>query len=351
MTVSELAAEIIARSDEVDNTPLNPTEALIRKLAKAADESGITVLGLSIFNDDRFTDEERHLCSAAVYERAERLRKEQVAATIEKVAKRNSSLQYPINKRADGKWWIDNTAAGDETLPEMGPYDTKKEAEEDRAGLIRSKKLKDSEVATEAPKKEAKAAGKKKGGKKQAHDVQTSTEPNEPIPAEPGQPTANTEANNPEDASSESETEMKNHAKKIDHPKKTPGAKAKGGNGSKPSGKANGGKKSPKADKASAPKAPKTAQAAKAPKAAKASKPAGEKKLGALDAAAKVLAGRTNPMTAKGLVEAMAEKGLWSSPGGKTPDATLSAAINREIAAKGKESRFKKVGPGQFAAS
>jgi hypothetical protein len=343
MTVSELAAEIIARSDEVDNQPLNTTEALIRKLAKAADESGITVTGLSIINDDRFTDDERHLCSAAVYERAERLRQQQVAATIEKVAKRNSSTQYPITKKDDG-WWIDNSAAGDETLPEMGPYDTKKEAEEDRAGLIRSAKLKASEITTDPPKKEAKAAGKKNGGKKQAHDVQTSTEPSEtetePTPAEPGQPTANTEANNPEDASSESETEMKNRAKKIDHPKKAPGAKAKA---------SNGGKKSPKADKAS--KAPKAAQAAKAPKAAKASKAAGEKKLGALDAAAKVLAGRTNPMTAKGLIEAMAEKGLWASPGGKTPDATLSAAINREIAAKGKESRFKKVGPGQFAAS
>jgi hypothetical protein len=345
MTVSELAAEIIARSDEVDNVPLNPTEALIHKLAKAADESGITVLGLSIFNDDRFTDEERHLCSAAVYERAERVRQQQVAATLDR-ATAKSTAKYPIAKRADGKWWIDNSAAGDETLPEMGPYDTKKEAEEDRAGLIRSAKLKASEITTDPPKKEAKAAGKKNGGKKQAHDVQTSTEPSEtetePTPAEPGQPTANTEANNPEDASSESETEMKNHAKKIDHPKKTPGAKSaksSNGNGKKSSPKSGGGKG------ASSPKA------SKAPKAAKAAKPAGEKKLGALDAAAKVLAGRTNPMTAKGLIEAMAEKGLWASPGGKTPDATLSAAINREIAAKGKESRFKKVGPGQFAAS
>ena len=43
------------------------------------------------------------------------------------------------------------------------------------------------------------------------------------------------------------------------------------------------------------------------------------KKLSALDAAAKVLATTGEPMTTKAMVEAMTERGLWTSPGGKTP--------------------------------
>lgn len=50
-------------------------------------------------------------------------------------------------------------------------------------------------------------------------------------------------------------------------------------------------------------------------------------KLSALDAAAKVLATTGEPMTTKAMIEAMTERGLWSSPGGKTPQATLSTAI------------------------
>jgi hypothetical protein len=49
------------------------------------------------------------------------------------------------------------------------------------------------------------------------------------------------------------------------------------------------------------------------------------------------------------MIEAMAKKGLWSSPGGKTPHATLYSAIIREISVKGKESRFKKTDRGNFA--
>jgi len=69
----------------------------------------------------------------------------------------------------------------------------------------------------------------------------------------------------------------------------------------------------------------------------------------ALDAAARVLKETGKPMRSKELVEAMAAKGYWSSPKGKTPDATLTAAILREIGKKGAESRFKKVDRGQFA--
>jgi len=39
----------------------------------------------------------------------------------------------------------------------------------------------------------------------------------------------------------------------------------------------------------------------------------------------------------------------WTSPGGKTPDAMLSAALGSEINKKGDASRFAKPAPGQFA--
>lgn len=88
----------------------------------------------------------------------------------------------------------------------------------------------------------------------------------------------------------------------------------------------------------------------KAKDAAKASaKGAADKKLGALDAAARVLKETKKAMNCSDLVEQMAAKGFWSSPGGKTPHATLHAAISREIKVKGRESRFKKTGPGTFA--
>jgi hypothetical protein len=74
-----------------------------------------------------------------------------------------------------------------------------------------------------------------------------------------------------------------------------------------------------------------------------------EKKLSALDAAARVLAEAGQMMSCKELIGAMAAKGYWTSPGGKTPDATLAAAIIREIAVKGDQSRFLKAAPGRFA--
>jgi hypothetical protein len=73
-----------------------------------------------------------------------------------------------------------------------------------------------------------------------------------------------------------------------------------------------------------------------------------EGKMSALDAAAQVLANAKEPMNAKAMIEAMAAKGLWTSPGGKTPHATLYAAILREINDKGAEARFEKVDRGQF---
>jgi hypothetical protein len=73
-----------------------------------------------------------------------------------------------------------------------------------------------------------------------------------------------------------------------------------------------------------------------------------DKKLSALDAAARVLAETGAPMGCKELIGAMAGKGYWMSPGGKTPDATLFSAIAREIATKGDLARFTKAGPGRF---
>jgi len=91
----------------------------------------------------------------------------------------------------------------------------------------------------------------------------------------------------------------------------------------------------------------KKAKGEKAPKTAKESKP---KRVSALDAAAQVLAASEVPMRAKEMIAAMEAKGLWTSPGGKTPEATLYAAIIREIAAKGTAARFKKHDRGVFVA-
>jgi hypothetical protein len=88
----------------------------------------------------------------------------------------------------------------------------------------------------------------------------------------------------------------------------------------------------------------KTTKGTKAKKATKA------KKLSAINAAAQVLAGAKQPMNAKEMIEAMTKQALWTSPGGKTPHATLYSAIIREIKLKGKESRFVKAERGKFAA-
>jgi len=96
-------------------------------------------------------------------------------------------------------------------------------------------------------------------------------------------------------------------------------------------------------------KATKPAKATK--KEAKAKKPAAapkaDKPMSGLDAAAKVLADAKEPMNAKTMVETMLASGMWKT-GGKTPQATIYAAIIREIAAKGEKARFKKTDRGLF---
>ena len=76
-----------------------------------------------------------------------------------------------------------------------------------------------------------------------------------------------------------------------------------------------------------------------------------KKKLSALDAAAQVLTESGGSMNTKEMIETMAAKKLWTSPNGKTPAATLYAAILRELTTKGADSRFKKTEPGKFAAT
>jgi hypothetical protein len=63
-----------------------------------------------------------------------------------------------------------------------------------------------------------------------------------------------------------------------------------------------------------------------------------EKKPSALDAAARVLAEEGRPMTCQEMIAAMAAKGYWTSPGGRTPSSTLYSAILREIDTKTEES-------------
>ena len=71
-------------------------------------------------------------------------------------------------------------------------------------------------------------------------------------------------------------------------------------------------------------------------------------KMSGLDAAAKVLGDAGEPLNCKTIVERAIEKGYWTT-NGKTPGATVYAAIIREIATKGNDSRFRKTERGKFA--
>ena len=88
------------------------------------------------------------------------------------------------------------------------------------------------------------------------------------------------------------------------------------------------------------PKADKPAQSK--PKATKS-----DRKPSGLDAAVAVLAEASEPLNTKTMVERILAKGLWKT-GGKTPSATIYAAIIREISVKGDKSRFRKTDRGHF---
>ncbi|HQR08352.1 MAG TPA: HTH domain-containing protein [Gemmatales bacterium] len=72
------------------------------------------------------------------------------------------------------------------------------------------------------------------------------------------------------------------------------------------------------------------------------------KKLSMIKAALQVLQDRKMPMTCPELIDVMATEDLWTSPGGKTPAATLYAALARSIKDLGKASEFRKTERGKF---
>ena len=88
---------------------------------------------------------------------------------------------------------------------------------------------------------------------------------------------------------------------------------------------------------------PRTAKGRDLPKAQ------GEKKMSCLDAAVKLLSETGQAMTCKELIAAIAAKGYWTSPAGRTPASTLYAAIVRELRTKKDRARFRKTAPGRFA--
>jgi hypothetical protein len=67
-------------------------------------------------------------------------------------------------------------------------------------------------------------------------------------------------------------------------------------------------------------------------------------------AAFQVLQDRKVPMTCPEMIDVMAIEGSWTSPGGKTPAATLYAALSRSIEDFGKSSAFRKAERGKFEA-
>jgi len=113
-----------------------------------------------------------------------------------------------------------------------------------------------------------------------------------------------------------------------------------------------GSPKPPTAAKGGAAKAAKAKPAkAEAKKPAKAAaKPATNGPMSGLDAAHKVLLESKKPLNCKELVAAAFKAKYWKSEGA-TPEATISAAIGREIRDRGSDSRFKKAGRGLFAAA
>jgi hypothetical protein len=69
-----------------------------------------------------------------------------------------------------------------------------------------------------------------------------------------------------------------------------------------------------------------------------------------IKAALLVLQDRKVAMTCPELIDMMATEGLLTGPGGKTPTATLYAAISRSIKDLGKASPFRKAERGKFEA-
>jgi hypothetical protein len=98
---------------------------------------------------------------------------------------------------------------------------------------------------------------------------------------------------------------------------------------------------------------PVTQTTAATPKASVVTKSVARARMSALDAAAEMLGRLGSKDTAMGLgvkelIAGMEKAGLWESPGGKTPAATLYSALIREITQRKAKSRFKRIAPGKF---
>jgi hypothetical protein len=91
---------------------------------------------------------------------------------------------------------------------------------------------------------------------------------------------------------------------------------------------------------------PKIAEQANKPKPSTSKEPR-KRQMGGLDAAVKVLEETGVAMNVKEITAVAFTKGYWK-PAGRTPSATLSAALMREIAKKGEKSRFCKCERGKF---
>ncbi len=100
-------------------------------------------------------------------------------------------------------------------------------------------------------------------------------------------------------------------------------------------------------------KQPESSQPAAEPKSTHTGKPvppeANVKPLSLLKAAAMVLEACGRPLGCKEMIDKAVDAGIWKPGSGRTPANTLHAAISKEIKTKGANSRFEKVGRGQFA--
>jgi hypothetical protein len=104
----------------------------------------------------------------------------------------------------------------------------------------------------------------------------------------------------------------------------------------------------PKAEATPRTEGPKPARSRRS-RAGTAEAPARPAKHSALEAAVRLLGETGQAMNCQEMIAAMVAKGYWTSPGGKTPSATLYTSILKELTTKGAESRFVKVDRGRFA--
>ena len=125
-------------------------------------------------------------------------------------------------------------------------------------------------------------------------------------------------------------------------PRQSPKAKGQGQSKARPKPAA-----APLPQAAAPPPPPPAAQTAKKQRRPK--QAAGQQRLSCLDAAVKVLTESRQPVSCPELIAAMAAKGYWTSRAGKTPAATLYAALLRELRTTQAQARFRKTGPGRFA--